>query len=589
MAARAVGEDVDVDQLQPEAMAHHRVPGLVVGDLLRRGSPAARRSDHRQIIAERGWQYDSGVVNSKANLLIVNGQSWPPGTGCTALAVAGESILATGTEAEIRDLAAPGARILDAGGGTILPAFNDAHVHFLSGSRALSGLDLFGAADEEEVLAAIEAFLAAGKSGSWLVGRGWQYAAFRGGMPALDLLDRDCPDRPAYLEAYDGHTAWVNSPALRLAKASEEALRTGIVKEAEMATVERVLPASTFEEDLAALRRGMAMAAARGVASVQEAGAGQDQLALYQALSERGELTLRMRLGFDLPPGLSAADWARRLDGYAEAAAGLDGRWLSGGILKAFADGVIESRTAALLQPYEGVESAGEPNWDWSELRQAVTVAHRRGWQVQVHAIGDAAVRAALDAFEAAAAAGPPGSRRHRVEHVETVAHADLPRFGRLGVIASMQPAHAEPGRNLREAWAPRIGAERAGRGWAWGSILRGGGRLAFGSDWPVVALDPFRALHVATNRTTVAGDPAGGWLPGERISLAEAVAAHTEGAAYAEGAEGWKGTLRPGQLADIAILGQDLSQPGLELAELTVAATVVGGRIVYEEAGAAS
>jgi len=199
----------------------------------------------------------SAVATSQANLLIVNGRLWPPRPGRTALAVAGESIVALGTDAEIRELAAPGARVLDAAGGTVIPAFNDAHVHFLSGSRSLSGLDLFGALDLAAVRAAIEAFLAGGKAGPWLVGRGWQYAAFPGGMPALELLDRACPERPAYLEAYDGHTAWVNSPALRLAGASGEALRTGILKEAAMATVERVLPAPTFEEDLAALRRGM--------------------------------------------------------------------------------------------------------------------------------------------------------------------------------------------------------------------------------------------------------------------------------------------------------------------------------------------
>ena len=531
----------------------------------------------------------SAVATSQANLLIVNGRLWPPRPGRTALAVAGESIVALGTDAEIRELAAPGARVLDAAGGTVIPAFNDAHVHFLSGSRSLSGLDLFGALDLAAVRAAIEAFLAGGKAGPWLVGRGWQYAAFPGGMPALELLDRACPERPAYLEAYDGHTAWVNSPALRLAGASGEALRTGILKEAAMATVERVLPAPTFEEDLAALRRGMAVASARGVGSVQEAGAGQDQRALYQALRERGHLTLRMRLGFDLPPGLTAAAWEQRLDEYAESSVGLDGRWLSGGILKAFADGVIESRTAAMLRPYEGVESLGEPNWDWSELRRAVVEAQRRGWQVQVHAIGDAAVRAALDAFEAAAAERPPVALRHRVEHVETISAADLPRFGRLGVIASMQPSHAEPGRNLREAWAPRLGAERAGRGWAWGSILRTGGRLAFGSDWPVVPLDPGHALHVAVHRTTAAGEPAGGWLPGERVTLPEALSAHTEGSAYAERAEAWKGSLRPGQVADRALLGEDLSRPGLELPALKIRATVVGGRVVYEEGGPAS
>ena len=513
-----------------------------------------------------------------ADLVVVNGRVWPPGSGATAVAIAGEAILAAGGDRAMRDLASPGARVIDAGGGSILPAFNDAHVHFLNGARGLSGLDLFACPDLEAVEAAIRGRVAELAPGAWLAGRGWQYALFPGGMPDRDRLDRLCPGRPAFLEAYDGHTAWVNGPALALAGLTGEADAGGILKEERMALVEGLLPAPTREQDLASLRRAIAMAHSRGVVSVQEAGAGQDQVALYRALRDGGELTLRVRLGFDLPPGLSEAELLRRLDGYRELDGDLDGRQLSGGILKAFADGVVESRTAAMLEPYQGGTDRGRPNWDWAELARAVAAAAGRGWQVQIHAIGDAAVRVALDAFAATA----PG-RRHRVEHVETIAAADLARFGGEGVVASMQPAHAEPGRNLLEAWAPQVGPERAARAWAWRSIAAAGGALAFGSDWPVVPMDPARALHVAVTRTTAGGDPAGGWQPAERLSLAAAVHAHTASAAHAEHAESWKGSLLPGMAADLAILHQDLEHPGCDLAGVTVAATIAGGRLVYE------
>jgi predicted amidohydrolase YtcJ len=523
----------------------------------------------------------------RADLLIVNGRVWPPSSGSTALAIAGETILAVGGDPEIRELAGPDTRLIDAADGSVIPAFNDAHVHFLNGARSLAGLNLWGARDLVAVEKAISEHLAANPDRSWLVGRGWEYGSFPGGMPALELLDGLCPDRPAFLECYDGHTAWVNSAALRIARAVGEPLRTGILKESAMALVESRIPLPSLEEDLALLRRAMAMAASRGVASVQEAGAGQAQLAHYQALLERDELVVRVRLGLDLPPGLDAAAWEKRLTEYEELVRPNQDRWVRTGILKAFADGVVESGTATMLEPYED-GSRGEPNWDWAELREAVAAADRRGWQVQIHAIGDAAVRASLDAYENAAAKDPAGDRRHRVEHVETIAAADVARFGRLGVIASMQPSHAEPGRNLLDAWAPRIGPERAARGWAWRSILEAGGRLAFGSDWPVVPLDPAHALHVAATRTTTTGEPAGGWQPGQRLTVEQAVDAHTAGAAFAEHAEGWKGTLRAGHAADVAVLNEDLTREGVDLAGLKVALTVVGGRVVYEE-GAAS
>ncbi|HXJ48331.1 MAG TPA: amidohydrolase family protein, partial [Candidatus Acidoferrum sp.] len=306
---------------------------------------------------------------------------------------------------------------------------------------------------------------------------------------------------------------------------------------------------------------------AQGVASVQEASRGLEQLPLYQTLHERDELTMRVRLAFDMTPGLSAHDWEKRLDTYEDARRqAATGGAVATGILKAFADGVVESKTAAMSEPYAGMSpdeagALGAPLWEPGELAQAIRAADRRGWQVEVHAIGDAAIRDALDAY---ASLGP--ARRHRVEHIEAPAAQDIARFGELGVIASMQPQHAAP--NLTEVWRRHLGPARAARGWPWRQILASGGRLAFGTDWPVVHLDPFASLAEAT----------------KTLTLVDAVAAWTSGAAYAEHAEASKGELRPGLLADIVVLDRDLAQsPRDEIASTKVEATVVGGRLVYE------
>lgn len=483
-------------------------------------------------------------------LAIVNGRVWPHTGRATAVGVSGEHISHVGTDTDALDAAGKGALIIDAGGATIAPAFNDAHVHFLMASRSLSELDLFGAGTQAEVEQRIAGY-ARRHGGPWIVGRGWFYQAFPNAMPTVELLDRLVPDRPAYLESYDAHTGWANSLALAMAGIPG----AGVLKEAETLRVTRHIPARTPAEDIDALRAGMRLAASRGIASVQEAGDGFDQLPLWRSLLDAGELTLRVRLGFDMTPGLATTEWHRRLDSYEAARRDRDA-WLSTGILKAFADGVVESRTAAMLEPYADSTELGSPLWGRDELREAVRAADARGWQVQVHAIGDAAIRQALDAFE-----GTTAGRRHRVEHIESPAPSDVPRFARLGVVASMQPQHADPG--LIETWRHNLGPARSARGWPWRTLLRSGARLAFGTDWPVVPLDPMRSLGVATT------------APGERLELDEAVGAWTSGSAYAEHREHEKGRLRAGMLADVAVVDLDR---GL------VRATVVGGRVVFEE-----
>ena len=510
-----------------------------------------------------------------ASLAVVNGLVWPPRKRATSVAVMGDRILAAGSDADVRLLCNRHTRVIDARRGTILPAFNDAHVHFLMASRSLAELDLYGAETQIEVERRIAVY-AAGHTGPWVVGRGWFYSAFPGGMPTVELLDRLVPDRPAYIESFDAHTGWANTPGLLTAGVAS----SGVLKEAAMLSVTRHIPARARAEDLEALRAGMRVAAEHGIGSVQEAGEGQDQLELWKALHETDELTLRVRLAFDLVPGLDAEASKGRLDLYDEMVrAHKTNPGIATGILKAFADGVVESRTAAMLEPYEGTSELGSPLWGRDELAHAVHAADARGWQVQVHAIGDAAIRQALDAF-----ASTTRERRHRIEHIEAPSPLDLPRFADLGVIASMQPQHAEPNRNLFEIWLPNLGSERAACGWPWRSILHSGAHVAFGTDWPVVPLDPAASLHVAVTRQTRAGEPAGGWLPDQRIKLSEALAAWTRGGAYAEHAEDQKGTLAEGMLADIAVLDRDLvTTPMSELAEMKVKATVVGGRVVYE------
>ena len=473
------------------------------------------------------------------SLAIVNGKVWSR-PRATAVVVEGERISAVGADFEMPRAT----RVIDAGGGSILPAFNDAHVHFLMASRSLGQLDLFGAATQAEVERRISDY-ARTYEGGWVVGRGWFYSAFPSGMPTVQMLDRLVPDRPAYLESFDAHTGWANSRAMAIAGLPA----SGVLKERAMRGVARQIPSRTREQDLDSLRAGMRLAASRGVASVQEAGDGLNQLPLWQILHESGEQTLRVRLAFDMTRGMTMQDWAHRLDDYQEARRD-DDRWISTGILKAFADGVVESKTAAMLQPYADSGERGDPLWERDELAASVRAADAGGWQVQVHAIGDAAIHQALDAFE-----GTTRGRRHRVEHIEAPLPSDIARFRQLGVVASMQPQHSDP--KLTEVWRRNLGPERAGRGWPWREILRLGGRLAFGTDWPVVPLEPFVSLAIAKRDLTIE----------------EAVDAWTSGSAYAEHAETEKGSLRAGMLADITIVDFD---------QALVKATIVGGEVVY-------
>ncbi len=406
--------------------------------------------------------------------------------------------------------------------------------------------------------------------------------------------------------AYDGHTAWVNSKALELAGITARTLSpkngeivkdpktgepTGVLKEAAMGLVSKVLPEATPADRVRALRAAIREAHRLGVTSVQNANGATSDFELYDQVRRAGDLRLRIYSALSADASLDATSLEH-----------LDAVWkqfpddplLKAGAIKLMIDGVIEGHTAAMLGPYTNrPRVAGTPMMTAEDLTRLVTMLDAKGWQVMTHAIGDRGIRMVLDAYEQAARVNPVPARgrRHRIEHIETTDPADVPRFGALGVIASMQPFHANPSPNQIGVWTGNIGPERASRGWVYRSIQDGGGRLAFGSDWPVVTLDPRMGIHMAVNRTTPEGTPPGGWYPDQKMPLRRVLNAYTSDAAWAAFDENRKGVLAPGMLADIVILSTDvLGRPPASVLEAVVTTTIFDGRIVYtREAGTTS
>lgn len=543
----------------------------------------------------------TGNQEQIADLLIVNGKVFAAddaGTTAEAVAVRGNTILRLGTTAELSALRGPETRVVDAGGGSVLPGFNDSHVHFVSGGFALADVDLAGLTTLREVQAAIAAFAGSHPGDGWLLGRGWLYAPFPGGSPTRAQLDEIVPDRPALMRCYDGHSIWVNSRALALAGITRdtpnppngEIVRdpktgepTGHLKEAAAGLVSKALPAPTDADRRAAIKAAVAHAHQFGVTSIQNAGGSIEEMALYEAAKRDGELMVRASLAFSADAATTEADADRMVETSQRLG---DDPTVHSGIVKMFADGVIESRTAAMLAPYESSTSSGAPNLTAEELDRVVAMLDRRGLQIQIHAIGDRAIRMSLDALERAAAVNPAPARgrRHRIEHIEAIAEDDIARFAKLGIIASQQPMHVALG-DMNQVkpsgpWPDNIGPERFSRAWAWQRIAAGGARLAFGSDWPVATLEAGQGIWLAATRVTLPGGTP------QAMPMADVIRAYTSAAAYASFDDQRKGTLAPGMLADIVVLATDiLAHPPQTATAVKVTTTVFDGKVVYEQA----
>jgi predicted amidohydrolase YtcJ len=542
------------------------------------------------------------VILIQARIYTVNPQQpW-----AEALAIRDGKILAVGKEDEISQYRGTSTKVIDAKGRLVLPGFTDCHVHFMDGSFSLEQVNVESAKNLEQVQQQIGAYAKAHPNDAWVLGRGWSYPIFPpSGMPDKKQLDAVVPDRPAYIEGYDGHTWWANSKALAAAhitKATSDppggtivrdpatGEPTGAIKEdAADALVRRAFPVPSREKKLKALRAGLKQANELGITRVHvmggvNVGAGDVADAdLLDELRRNNELTVRFYLGYRFdPPEVTA----HQLDEIEQARKRYHDDWIAAGGVKFFLDGVIETHTAAMLEPYSNAPSlSGSLLWDPDKYKAFVAELDRRGIQIFTHAIGDRAIRLALDAYQNAATQNGTKDARHRVEHIEDPSAADIPRFGQLGVIASMQPLHAYPDDDTLKSWLPSVGPERATRAWPWRSIQAAGGVLAFGSDWPVVTLSPWPGLQNAVTRQTTDGEPQGGWIPSESISIADAVKGYTLNAAFAGHREKTEGSIELGKLADLIIVSQNVFEiDPHHLVDTKVIMTMVGGRVVYEQ-----
>jgi predicted amidohydrolase YtcJ len=522
-----------------------------------------------------------------------------------ALAIRGDKILAVGRLQDINSFRASGTKVINAGGRLVLPGFVDSHFHLLEGSLNAQWIVIDDSATLAEVQQQVKAYATAHPKKEWILGRGWSYPIFgAAAIPDKKFLDEVVSDRPVYLEAYDGHTWWANSKALQLAGITRQTPDpaggvigrdpktgepTGAIKEdAADALVERVIPSPTREERLQAIRFGLKEANRVGLVRVHCAGnlamaeSDWDNADLYDQLRRSGELTVRMYLAYYMePPALTD----QKLQQIEATRRRYHDEWISAAAVKFFADGVIETHTAAMLAPYsDDLSQSGQLLWDPVSYTKAVTELDRRGIQIFTHAIGDRAIRMALNAYEAAQKTNHTTDARHRIEHIEDVSAVDIPRFGQLGVIASFQPLHAYPNDDTLNVWSRNVGPERTQRAWAWRSIENTGGHLAFGSDWPVVTQNPWPGVQNAVTRQTTAGNRPGGFVPRERISLEDAIKAYTLGGAYAGHREQTEGSLEPGKVADLIMISQDIFKiEPTEIGKTEVLLTMVGGKVVYQ------
>jgi hypothetical protein len=525
-----------------------------------------------------------------------------------ALAVAGKRILAIGDNQSVLAHAGPETRIVDAAGGTLLPGFVESHLHLFSGAYGQTLLQLSDVRGFDAMKASVAAFAAARPDEGLLLAQGADYEILGPGT-RLDrqALDAMCPDRPLAVMAYDFHTLFANTAALKAAGLlhgrslavgnevvmGEDGLATGELREKfallpvldlrtsggremlGMSGIEPPKPPTPAEwrEDVEILKAGLRFAASKGITSIHNMDGNRHLLELLRDVEKEGDLLARVSVPFHLTREMPLSE----LDRASAMTADFSGEKLTCGRVKIFVDGVIESGTAAMLEDYaDRPGHSGEPIFDAAAFAEAAIEVDRRGMQITVHAIGDAAVRIALDGYESARRANGPRDSRHRIEHIEMIDPADIPRFAELGVIASFQPLHAPVGETPTSR---SIGKARAPYAYAWRRLSDAGATVAFSSDWPIVPIDPLLGIQTALTRK-----PHLSGLPDQRLPLQEVLAAFTCNGAFAGHMENSTGRLRPQMLADLVLLSGDIeATPPEEIAAIGIRMTVCDGRITHE------
>lgn len=507
-----------------------------------------------------------------------------------ALAVRAGRIAYIGTNTEALGLRGRQTRLVDAAGRTLLPGLIDSHYHLLWGSLTLDDIRFEGVGSYSEMANVVRGYAAAHPTKPWLAGYGLAYNMLPDhGSLTRQHLDAIIADRPLIVVAFDLHTAWANTKALELANLLHGAVcapgneivlaadgtASGELREpGAYNLVTSLIPAPDVAQMRGLLQKGLAQAARYGITSIHNMDGDAEQMALYQDLERRGELTLRISIPLLATPETPSAALAEAL-----AMRDSQSALVTSNRVKCFLDGVIESYTALLLEAYaDRQDTTGAAIFTAEQFTQLATEADRLGLQVTVHAIGDGAVRRTLDGFAYAQQANGRRDSRHRIEHIEVLDLADLRRFSDLGVIASMQPVHAvisTPG----QVWAARVGQQRWARSFPWQTLRASGAQLAFGSDWPVVSQNPFLGMQAALTR-----QPWADGQPDQAQSLSDTLAAYTVAGAYAELQEAHKGQLCVGMLADLAVLSGDIeATPPDQMPDMTAVLTICNGRVVYE------
>jgi predicted amidohydrolase YtcJ len=535
-------------------------------------------------------------VQPAADLVLLNGKIWTVNRiqpEAEALACLGNRIIGVGSSQEIRKWIGPKTRVIDLQGKRAVPGFNDAHVHLFSGGAGISSVQLRDARTPEEFRNRIRDYAAELPKGRWILNGNWDHENWSPArLPTRQLIDDVTPNNPVFINRLDGHMALANSLALKLAGVTRETADppggtivresngepAGVLKDAAMNFVSRVIPNPGDDEIADAIRAAMRYAAENGVTSVQDMSAAPDILAAYQKLLNNDELTVRVYGHQPLP------EWERLSRAGVRAGFGSDRLKIGG--LKGFADGSLGSTTALFFEPYlDDPKTSGLPSDEMipeSKMLKNILDADRAGLQIAVHAIGDKANKAILDMFAEVEKRNGGRDRRLRIEHAQHLRPEVIKRFGSQRVIASMQPYHAiDDGR-----WAEnRIGPERAKGTYAFRSLLDSGAILAFGSDWFVAPMEPLMGIYAAVTRRTLDGKRPNGWVPEQKITIAEAVEAYTLGSAYASFDEKIKGSIEVGKLADIAVLSDDIFKiKPEEIEKVKVVITIFDGKVIYDK-----
>lgn len=523
-------------------------------------------------------------------MIVTNARVWTGNAAkpwAEAIAISGSTIRAVGSSSEMAKLAQPRSTRIDAGGGMVTPGFIDSHVHFVIGGQNLSSVQLRYAKSKQEFINRVRDYAKTLPRGAWMTGGDWDHENWGGELPSRDWIDAVTPDNPVWLNRLDGHMSLANSLALKLAGVTRETPEvaggaierdasgepSGVLKDNAKTLLDRVVPERSPELGERALLAAMEYVAKQGVTSIVHMGTWED-LEVFERAHKAGKLKTRIYAAVPL------SSWQQLREKVSKEGRGDE--WLRIGGLKAFVDGSLGSHTAAFLEPFtDNPKDRGLFVTQPDKLYEWTSGAAGAGLHVMVHAIGDRAIRTQLDIFERVQKEQGLKDPRFRIEHAQHIHPSDIPRFGKLGVIASMQPYHAiDDGR-----WAGKvIGPERSKTTYAFKSLLDTGARLAFGSDWFVAPPTPLEGIFAAVTRQTLDDKHPGGWVPEQKITVEQSLRAYTRDAAYGTFEEDRKGTLEPGKVADFVLLDRDLTkiQPA-EIRKAKIRMTVVGGKIAYE------